>query len=145
MGDIQLKLKKITGKTMTVTLFNVRYVPTFIGNLFSISTTMSNGAEIRFRNKKMEVQKEDVIFEFLPTNTDNCGFLFSIDAERKNGNYEKAFMAKKVNENNIINQNKNKKVTFDENVIIHTCEKEKDTETETETEKPIKNQKKKRL
>ena len=57
MGDIQLKLKNSIGKMVTVTLYNVRYVPTFIGNLFSISTAMSNGAEIRFRNKKMESTK----------------------------------------------------------------------------------------
>ena len=36
MGDIRVKLKHSTGKTVTVTLFNVRYVPTFIGNLFNI-------------------------------------------------------------------------------------------------------------
>ena len=56
---------------MTLTLYDVRYVPTFIGNLFSISTAMSNGAEIKFKNKKMEVRKEDAVFEFLPTNTKN--------------------------------------------------------------------------
>ena len=71
MGDILLKLKNSTGKDVTVTLYNVRYVPSFIGNLFSISTAMSIGAEICFRNKKMEVQKGD------------CGFLFSIDGERE--------------------------------------------------------------
>ena len=100
MGDIQLNLKNSTGKTVTVTLFNVRHVSTVIGNLVCISTAMSNGAEIRFRNKKMEVQKEDVIFEFLATNTDNCGSLFSIDAERKISDCEVAFMAKKQDENN---------------------------------------------
>ena len=108
MGDIRLRLKNSTGKIVTVTLFNVRYVPTFIGNLFSIPTAMSNGAEIRFRNNKMEVEKEDAIFEFLPTNTDNCGSLFSIDAERKISDCEVAFMAKKQDENNyyITNQEK---------------------------------------
>ena len=135
MGDIQLKLKHSTGKEVTVTLYNVRYVPSFIGNLFSISTAMSNGAKIRFRDKKMEVQKEDAIFEFLPTNMDNCASIFRIDAERKIGNCEKAFMAKKFNENKVIDQNKNKKVTFDEKVIMHTCENEKDTETEKPIEK----------
>ena len=99
---------------MTVTLYNVRYVPSFIGNLFSKSTAMSNGAEIRFKNNKMEVQKEDAIFEFLPTNTDNCGFLFSIDGERKISKCEKAFKAQKLDTKNIEEVNKNKKVTFDE-------------------------------
>ena len=47
MGDIQLKLKNSTGKEVTVTLYNVRYVQSFIGNLFSISRAMSNGAEIQ--------------------------------------------------------------------------------------------------
>ena len=55
---------------------------------------MSNGAEIRFRNNKMEVEKEDAIFEFLTTNADNSGFLFSIDGVRKIRKYEKAFMNK---------------------------------------------------
>ena len=76
------------------TLSNVRYVPTFIGNLFSISTAMSNGAEIRFINNKMEVRKKDVMFEFLPANKDNCGSLFCINAKRKIANRETAFMAK---------------------------------------------------
>ena len=62
MGDINLKLKNSTGMTVTVTLSNNRYVPTFIGNLFSISTAISNGAEIRFINNKMEVEKKDVMF-----------------------------------------------------------------------------------
>ena len=94
MGDINLRLKNSTGTTVMVTLSNVRYVPSFIGNLFSIPTAMSNGAEIRFINNKMEVRKKDVTFEFLPTNTDNCGSLFSINAERKIVNRETAFMAK---------------------------------------------------
>ena len=82
MGDILLKLKDSTWKDKTVTLYNVRYVASFIGYLFSISTAMTNGAEIRFKNKKMEVQKRDVVIEFLPTNSDNCGFWFSIDGQR---------------------------------------------------------------
>ena len=95
MGDINLKLKNSTGTNVMVTLSNVRYVPSFIGNLFSIPTAMSNGAEIRFINNKMEVRKEDVMFEFLPANTDNCGSLFSISAKRKIANRETAFMARK--------------------------------------------------
>ena len=101
MGDIQLKLKNSTEKDVTVALHNVRYVPSFIGNLFSISAAMSNGAETCFRNKKMEVQKEYAVFEFLPTNTDNCGFLFSIDGERKISKYEKTFMAQKLDTKNV--------------------------------------------
>ena len=103
---------------------------------------MSNGAEIRFRIKKIEVQKEDAIFEFLPTNTDNCGFLFSIDAERKISNCEKAFMAKKFDRNDIVDENRNKKVSFDEKVIMHTCK----NENNMGTEQPIvKYQKKEKL
>ena len=44
-------------------------------------------------------------------------------------------MAKKQNENNITNQDKYKKVMFDENIIMHTYEKEKDTETEKSIKK----------
>ena len=95
MGDILLKLKDSTEKDIVVTLHNVRYVPSFIGNLFSISTAMSNGAEIHFRNKKMEVQKKDATFEFLATNLDNCGFLFSIDGERKIDKCEQALVAQR--------------------------------------------------
>ena len=140
MGDINLKLKNSTGMTVTVTLFNVRYMPTFIGNLFSISTAMSNGAEIRFKNNKMEVEKEDVMFEFLPTNTDNCGSLFCIDAERKNVNSEKAFMAKKQaeNDNDTTNQEKHKKVMFDEDVTTYTYEEENNKETEKSNKKSMK-------
>ena len=86
MGDINLKLKNSAGTTVTVTLYNVRYVPTFIGNLFSIPTAMSNGAEIRFVNNKMEVKKKNDMFEFLPSNIESYGSLFSIRAERENIN-----------------------------------------------------------
>ena len=95
MGDILLKLKDSTEKDIIVTLYYVRYVPSFIGNLFSISTAMTNGAEIRFKNKKMEVWKRDVVFELLPTNSDNCGFLFSIDGQRTISKSEKALVAQK--------------------------------------------------
>ena len=94
MGDINLKIKNSTGTTLMVTLSYVRYVPTFIGNLFSIPTAMSNGAEIRFINNKMEVRKKDVMFEFIPENPDNCGSLFCINAKRKIVNRETAFMTK---------------------------------------------------
>ena len=70
----RLEIYYSTGKDIIVTLHNIRYVPSFIGNLISISTAMSNGPEIQFRNKKMEVQKRDAVFEFLLTNSDNCGF-----------------------------------------------------------------------
>ena len=58
MGDINQKLKSSTGTTVMVTISNVRYVQTFIGNLFSIPTAMSNGAEIRFINKQNGSKKE---------------------------------------------------------------------------------------
>ena len=64
---------------------------------------MSNGAEIRFINNKMEVRKKDVMFEFLPANTDNCGSLFSISAKRKIVNRETAFMARKQTGRNLFN------------------------------------------
>ena len=95
MGDILLKLKDSTGKNKIVTLHNVRCVPSFLGNLFSISTAMTNGAEIRFKNKKMEVQKGDTVFDFLLTNSNNCGFLFSIDGQRAICKSEKALVAQK--------------------------------------------------
>ena len=52
MGDIPLTLKNAAGMSVTLALHDVRYEPTFIGNLFSISTAMLNGAEIKFKNKK---------------------------------------------------------------------------------------------
>ena len=67
LGDVNLKLKNSVGTVMTITLYNIRYVPSFIGNLFSIPTAMANGAEIRFINNKMEVQKNNDVFEFLPS------------------------------------------------------------------------------
>ena len=92
---------------------------------------MSNGAEIRFINNKMEVRKKDVMFEFLPANTDNCGSLFCIDAKRKIVNRETAFMAKKQTECNsdTIKQDKRKKGMFDEDVTTYIYDKENDKET----------------
>ena len=120
MGDINLKLKNSAGTAITVTLYNVRYVPSFIGNLFSIPTAMSNGAEIRFVNNKMEVKKNNDMFEFLPSNKESYGSLFSIRAERKIVNNGWAYMARKtehVNDND--NQDRNKKVKFDKNATIY--------------------------
>ena len=58
MGDILLKLKDSTGKKKIVILYNVRYVPCFVGNLFCISTAMTNGAGIRLKDKKWKFKKE---------------------------------------------------------------------------------------
>ena len=103
---------------------------------------MSNGAEIRFINNKIEVRKKDVIFEFLPANTDNCGSLFCINAKRKIVNRETAFMAKKQTECNsdTINQDKRKKVMFDEDVTTYIYMMKKTTKKQI---RQIKNQKKK--
>ena len=120
MGDINLKLKNSAGTTVTVTLYNVRYVPTFIGNLFSIPTAMSNGAEIRFVNNKMEVKKKNDMFEFLPSNTDSYGSLFSIRAKRKIINNGSAYMARKTGRmNDINNQDRNKRVKFNEDATTY--------------------------
>ena len=143
MGDINLKLKNSTGTTVTVTLSNVRYVPTFIGNLFSIPTAMSNGAEIRFFNNKMEVRKKINMFEFLPSNTDSYGSLFSINAKRKIINRELAYMARRqtrcIDDTN--NQDRHKKVKFDEDVTTYMYNEE----NEKKRIKRIKIQKKKKI
>ena len=41
----------------------------------------------------MEVQKGNVVFNFLPTILDNCGFLFSIDGQRTINKSEKVLVA----------------------------------------------------
>ena len=75
---------------------------------------MSNGAEIRFVNNKMEVKKNNDMFEFLPSNKESYGSLFSIKAERKNVNNGWAYMARKTERvNDDDNQDRNKKVKFD--------------------------------
>ena len=43
----------------------------------------------------MEVRKEDAVFEFLPTNTNNSGFLFCLEGTRRMNESQKAFMAQK--------------------------------------------------
>ena len=125
MGDINLKLRNSTGTTIMVTLYNVRYVPSFIGNLFSIPTAMVIGAEIRFINNKMEVKKNNDMFEFLPSNKESYGSLFSIRAKRKNDNNGWAYLARKtkqVNDND--NQDRHKKVKFDKNATVYLYDKE---------------------
>ena len=80
---------------------------------FSIPTAMSNGAEIRFVNNKMEVKKKNDMFDFLPSNKESYGSLFSIRAERKVITNGLAYMARKncrINDNN--SQDRNKKVNF---------------------------------
>ena len=96
MRDLQLKLKDSTGNYKIVTLSNVRYVPSFVGNLFSISTAMIKGAEIRFKDRSMQVQKGETVFKFLSTNTNSCGFLFSIEVQRMNLTSEKVLVAQKL-------------------------------------------------
>ena len=90
---------------------------------------MSNGAEIRFVNNKMEVQKNNDMFEFLPSNTASYGSLFSIRAERKNVNNGWAYMARKterLNDND--NQDRYKKVKFNENATVYLYDKENEKE-----------------
>ena len=81
---------------------------------------MSNGTEIRFVNNKMEVKKKNDMFEFLPSNKESYGSLFSIRAKRKIINNEWAYMARKterINDND--SQNRNKKVKFDKSATIY--------------------------
>ena len=77
------------------------------------------------------------MFEFLPTNTDNCGSLFCINAKRKIVNRETAFMAKKQtkSDRDTINQEKHKKVMFNENVTTYTYEEENNKETQKPNKK----------
>ena len=88
--------------------------------------------------------KKDAIFEFLPTNMDNSGFLFSIDGVRKISKYEKAFMAQKLDEKNIGVVTKHKKVTFDEKVLNDTCKFKNNCKENSETEKAKEKLKKKK-
>ena len=81
---------------------------------------MSNGAEIRFVNNKMEVRKKNNIFEFLPSNKESYGSLFSIRVKRKIVNNEWAYMARRterLNDND--GQDRNKKVKFDKIAIMY--------------------------
>ena len=81
---------------------------------------MSNGAEIRFVNNKMEVKKNNDMFEFLPSNKESYGSLFSIRAERKIVNNGWAYMARKTERiNDDDSQDRNKKVKFDKNATIY--------------------------
>ena len=75
---------------------------------------MTNGAEIRFKDKKMEIQKGDAVFKFLPMNLDDCGFLFSIDGQRTICKSEIALVAHKNTTYDDKNLKEKKKVTFDE-------------------------------
>ena len=90
-----MKLKDSTRNYRVMTLFNVIYVPSFVGNFFSISTAMSSGAKIRFKDRSMKVQKREMVFDFLPTNTNSCLFLFSIEAERVNLKSDSTLVAQK--------------------------------------------------
>ena len=97
---------------------------------------MSNGAEIRFVNNKMEVKKKNDMFEFLLSNTDSYGSLFSIRAERKIINNGLAYMARKtgcINDNN--SQDRNKKVKFDENATTYIYNEENEKEKNQTNEK----------
>ena len=58
----------------------------------------------------MEVIKEDAVFEFLPTNTRNSGFLFCLEGTRRMNDNQKALLAQK----GILDDQKQKKVRFDE-------------------------------
>ena len=92
---------------------------------FSISNAMTNGAEMRCKNKKMEMRKRDVVFVFLLTNSDNCGFLFSIDGQRTISKSEKALVVQKHDMHNEKNVKENKKVTFDEKSLNYNAKSTK--------------------
>ena len=72
------------------------------------------------------------MFEFLPSNTDSYGSLFSIKAKRKIINKESAYMARKtgcINDTN--NQDRNKKVKFHEDVTTYMYNEENKKEKES--------------
>ena len=56
----------------------------------------------------MEVRKNDAVFEFLPTNSNNSGFLFCLEGTRRMNENQKAFMAQKA----MLDDQKLKKVRF---------------------------------
>ena len=68
----------------------------------------------------MEVKKKNDMFEFLPSNKESYGSLFSIRAKRKIINNGSAYMARKtgrINDNN--NQDRKRKIKFDENATTY--------------------------
>ena len=68
---------------------------------------------------------------------------FCIDGERKISKCEKVFMAQKLDTKNIGEVTRNKKVTFEERVINHTCKTKNNYKENSETEKVMEILKKK--
>ena len=69
----------------------------------------------------MEVRKDDAVFKFLPTNSDNCGFLFCLEGTRRMNEKEKAFMALKTE----LDDQKVKKVRFNQKKLRKVRDNEK--------------------
>ena len=69
----------------------------------------------------MEVRKDDAVFKFLPTNSDNCGFLFCLEGTRRMNEKEKAFMAQKT----VLDDQQIKRVRFDEKKLRKIYDNEK--------------------
>ena len=63
---------------------------------FNISECLTLHEFFAVPKHAITIKKKDVIFEFLTTNTDNCGSLFCINAKRKIINKELAYMARKT-------------------------------------------------
>ena len=85
------------------------------------------------------------MFEFLPSNTDSYGSLFSINTKRKIIKKESAYMARKhtgrIGDTN--NQDRHKKVKCDEDVTTYMYneenEKEKNNTNKTSKKEKIRN------
>ena len=72
------------------------------------------------------------MFEFLQSNKESYGSLFSIRAKRKIINNEWAYMTRKTGRiNDTNNQARNKKVKFDKNATIYIYDKENEKRKET--------------
>ena len=77
----------------------------------------------------MEVRKKNDMFEFLPSNTNSYGSLFSINVQRKIINNGSAYMARKTEHmNDTNNQDRHKKLKFDEDITTYMYNEENEKE-----------------
>ena len=70
-------------KHKTLVLKNVRFVPDFTCNLFSLTTAMAQNVEIVSRNQHMTLKKGKFSIDFKPICKNKNGFMLGITVERE--------------------------------------------------------------
>ena len=83
MGNLKLEIIKKEGKSVSLTLKDVKVVEGLKFNLFSVSCAIKMGATVRTEGSNLVVEKEGIKIKFDENINVGNGFLMSFKAKNK--------------------------------------------------------------